>query len=236
MAVFVLFISSLVSLHNVMPFPGVFFPIMVLIISIQAAIPYLINRVLYPMISGWTKTLIFPFSLVAFEYISSFGGGGSWSSLAYTQVPNVLLVQAVSLGGIWVITFVIGWFGSLLFWMIEGQWKWRTIRAGAISFSAMIAMLMFYGLIKTNSVLSPKKNTVRVAGITNNQVSLLLVMYEDTFGKKVEVDEDALTQTSTELAELNKGFAAFIEDPYNEKFKHTRLKLAESQDKLFALS
>ncbi|HMG90338.1 MAG TPA: nitrilase-related carbon-nitrogen hydrolase [Chryseolinea sp.] len=235
-AVLTLFISSLVSQHKVMPFPGIFFPLMAFVISLQAAIPYLLNRLLYPKISGLTKTLIFPFSLVAFEYTSSFGGGGSWSSIAYTQVSNSLLIQATSIGGIWVITFSIGWFASLWFWITEVQWKWQTLRPVAIWFMATMAAIMFYGLVKTNSIFYPKQNTVRVAGLTNNQVPLLQVIYEDTFGKKMPVDEDALTQNSPELAELQKGFAAFVEDPYDEKFKRTHLKLVASQDKLLALS
>jgi apolipoprotein N-acyltransferase len=236
LAVMTLFISSLVAQYKVMPFPGIFFPIMAFVISLQAAIPYLLNRLLYPKISGWTKTLIFPLSLVAFEYISSFGGGGTWSSIAYTQVSNSLLIQATSMGGIWVITFFIGWFASLLFWMIELNWRWQAFRTAAICFTAMMSVIMFYGLIKTNPIFYPKQNTVRVAGLTNNHVPLLQEMYEDTFGKKLQVDEDALTQNSSALAELNKGFAAFVEDPYREKFMRTRLKLKESQDKLFALS
>src|SRR5688572_30393975 len=91
-AVLTLFASSLVSQHKVMPFPGIFFPVMTFVISLQAAIPYLLNRLLYPRINNWTKTLVFPLSLVVYEYLSSFGGGGTWSSMAYTQVSNSFLI------------------------------------------------------------------------------------------------------------------------------------------------
>jgi apolipoprotein N-acyltransferase len=235
-AVITLFISSLVAQHKVMPFPGIFFPAMVFVISLQGAIPYFLNRLLYPKISGWTKTLIFPFSLVSFEYLSSFGGGGSWSSIAYSQVSHALLIQATSIGGIWVITFSIGWFASLLFWMIEEQWKWQSLRSPAICFTALMSVIMFYGLVRTSSIFYRKQNSVRVAGLTGNHVPLLQIMYEDTFGKKLWIDENTLTQNSPELAELNKGFAAFVEDPDNKKFISTRLKLEESQNKLLALS
>jgi len=209
---------------------------MTFVISLQAAIPYLLNRLLYFRIDNWTKTLVFPLSLVVYEYLSSFGGGGTWSSLAYTQVSNSLLIQATSLAGIWLITFAIGWFASLLFWMIEVQGKWYTVRTTLVCFASMMSMIMLYGLGKTNPIFYPSQNTVRVAGLTNNHVPLLTVMYEDTFGYKLEVDEDALTQNSPELAELNKGFAAFVQDPYSAKFTRTRLMLVESQDSLFALS
>lgn len=236
LAVVTLFVSSLISLYRVVPFPGVIFPIMTFVISLQAAIPYILNRLLYPRIQHWTKTLVFPFALVSYEYITSFGGGGSWSSISYTQVDNSLLIQAASLGGIWLITFVIGWFASLAFYLLEQRWNWQFVRTPLTFFSAIIIALTLFGFAKTNSFFEAKRNTVRVAGITTSHVPLLQAMYEDTFGKAVEVGEDDLTQNSPELAELNKGFAAFVQDPYHERFVPTRLKLTGSQDSLFNLS
>jgi len=234
-AVITLFISALISQYKVIPFPGVFFPIMTFAISIQAAIPYFVNRVFYPRIQHWAKTLIFPFALVIYEYVSSFGGGGSWSSIAYTQVSNSFLIQATSLGGIWVVTFVIGWFASLMFYITEERWNWQFCRIPIAWFSAMIIALMFFGFAKTNRFFYSSRNTVRVAGITTSHVPLLLTMYQDAFGHNIEVDEDDLTQNSPQLAELNRGFAAFVEDPYNDSFIRTRMKLTESQDSLFTL-
>jgi apolipoprotein N-acyltransferase len=124
----------------------------------------------------------------------------------------------------------------LLFWTIEERGNWHTVRPAASSFAVLLIALTLYGFIKRNLDFYPKQNSVRVAGLANNHVPLLKVMYEDTFGKQLHVDEDALTQNSPELAELNKGFAAFIENPGSDKFDRTRLKLLESQDELFALS
>jgi apolipoprotein N-acyltransferase len=236
LAVLTLFASSLISLHNVMPFPGVFFPIMTFVISVQAAIPFLVNRVLYPRIQNWSKTLVFPFALVILEYVTSFGGGGTWSSISYTQVTNSFLIQAVSLGGIWIISFVIGWFASLIFYVLEQRWNWHVVKVPVTSFSVLIVALTLFGFVKTNSFFQPKRNTVRVAGITTSNVPLLQTMYEDAFGNFVEVSEDDLTQNSPELAELNKGFSEFVRDPDQERFIRTRLKIRECQDSLFNLS
>jgi len=236
LAVLTLFGASLISLHNVMPFPGIFFPIMTFVISLQSAIPYLVNRVLYPRIQHWTKTLVFPFALVIGEYVTSFGGGGSWSSISYTQVTNSFLIQAVSLGGIWLIAFVIGWFASLIFFLVEQRCNWQIIRTPAMGFSVLLIALTLFGFAKTNSFFDARRNTVRVAGIATSHVPLLQMMYEDSYGNTVAVVEDDLTQNSAELAELNKGFAAFVEDPYQDRFARTRTKLKECQDSLFNLS
>ena len=236
LSVLALFASTLVSQYKVMPFPGVFFPIMTFVISLQAAIPYIINRLLYPKIRHWVKTLVFPLALVSYEYITSFGGGGSWSSIAYTQVTNSFFIQATSLLGIWIISFAIGWFASLLFYLMEEQWNWSVVRVPTICFVSMMLGITLFGFVKTNSLFEDKRNTVRVAGISSSHVPLLKVIYEDTFGNGIEVHEDDLTQNSPELVELNKGLAAFVEDPYNEKFFRSRLKLTEAQDELFKLS
>lgn len=233
LAVAILFAASLVSQFRVMPFPGIFFPVMLLVICLQSAVPYFLNRLLYPRIQGWTRTLVFPSCLVTYEYVTSFGGGGSWSSIAYTQVPNSLIIQGASLGGIWLITFLIGWFASLLFFVVEQRMNWKVVRVPVVSFFSITTLLTLYSLVKTNALLESTQNTVRVAGVATNHVSVLQTMYEDSFGRKLDVNENELTQNSPELAELNKGFAAFIEDPYNGRFVHTRTKLIESADRLF---
>jgi apolipoprotein N-acyltransferase len=93
-----------------------------------------------------------------------------------------------------------------------------------------------YGLITTNPYFASRNATVRVAGISANNIPVLQTMYEDAYGTGLLINEDELTQTSPELAELNKGFVRFIENPFNKKFSPTLLKFIESQDSLFAVS
>jgi len=236
LAVSLLFLSSLVAYYKVMPFPGIFFVIMVLIMSLQTAVPFWLNRLLYPRLMGWKKTLVLPVALVAFEYINSFGGGGTWGSLAYTQVSNFHLIQTASLTGIWGITFLIGWFASIFVWVMDEHWNWTTVSKTVVFFGATLLSLLLYGLIKTNPYFSGAQKTVRVAGITGSNIAIIQSMYEDVFGKWIDVKEEELSQTSPELAELNKGFVQYVEDPFDQKFKKTRLKLTALQDSLLARS
>lgn len=236
LAASLLFVSSLVAQYKVMPFPGIFFVIMMLIISLQAAVPYWLNRVFYPRLNGWKKTLVFPTSLVAYEYVSSFGGGGTWGSLAYTQVSNLHLMQTASVTGIWGVTFLIGWFASIVVWVMDEHWNWKSISKTVVFFSITVLCLLLYGLIKTNPFFNAAQKTVRVAGITGNNIAIIQTMYEDAFGEWIEVKEEELSQTSPELAELNKGFVQFVENPFDRKFKNSRLKLTALQDSLFKRS
>ena len=229
-------ISSSIANYKVLPFPGIFFLIMTIIISIQAAVPYWLNRVLYPKMSGWKKTLIFPIALVVYEYVSSFGGGGTWGSLSYTQVSNSYIIQTASLVGIWGITFLIGWFSSLGAWVIEEHGNWKIVGKTITVFTSLILMLLVFGMAITNLHSNSIQKTVRVAGITGSNIPFIQSIYKDVFGKWIEVDEQTLNQTSPELAELNKGLIQFIENPFDPKFVKSRKLLGISQDTLFARS
>jgi apolipoprotein N-acyltransferase len=61
-------------------------------------------------------------------------------------------------------------------------------------------------------------------------------MYQDVFHKKIKVNEYELDQSSPDLAELNKGFIEFIENPFDPIFVNSRALLRKKQDSLFHLS
>jgi apolipoprotein N-acyltransferase len=236
LAVSVFGVSFSISFYRVMPFPGILFFIMAIIVSLQTAIPFWLHRVLSPKITGWTKTLIFPGTFTLYEYLSSFGGGGTWGSLAYTQLSNFYLMQTASITGIWGITFLITWFSSMLLWAVEEIFNWRLIRNAVFSFCGIFCLLFLYGVIRTNPFFQHGIRTVRVAAITGSNLSVLQSMYSDCFRRTVEIKEENLNQSSSELGELNKGFAAFIENPTNKKFLHSHQVMLAHEDTLFALS
>ncbi len=235
-AVAVLFLSSLVSLYKVMPFPGVLFVVISFLVSLQTALPYWINRVLYHRFNGWASTLIFPSALTALEYITSFGGSGTWGSIAYTQMSNLYLMQTTSLVGIWGITFLIGWFASIGVWALDHGWNTETVSRTIYIFSALCFALLLFGKVKVNKYFGRGSETIRVAGITGSNLSLLQGMYEDTYGKRLDVDEENMSQNSAELSELQKGLAAFLERAEDDRYRPTKRKLKAHQDSLFALS
>lgn len=232
----VLFLSSLVSLYKVMPFPGVIFVVICFWISLQAALPYWINRILYPRFNGWASTLIFPSALTTLEYITSFGGSGTWGSIAYTQMSNLYLTQMASLVGIWGITFIIGWFASIGVWALDQGWNNRPVRRTIYAFSTLGFAFLLFGMVKVNGYFGRGSETIRVAGITGSNLSLLQTMYEDTYGKGLDVDEENMSQNSPELTELQKGLVAFLESASDDRYHHTKRKLIGHQDSLFALS
>lgn len=236
LSVVILLLSSLIAQYKVMPFPGIIFFVMILIVSLIAAVPFWLHRIIYSHLTGWKRTLLFPSLLVTYEYITSFGGGGTWGSMAYTQFPNFLLMQTASITGIWGITFLVGWFNSILFVLIAEHWNWQRVRKPASLFSVILICLLFYGLVKTNPYFGHTREMVRVAGITASNIEPIMAMYIDAFGKTLDIHEENLSQTSSELAELNKGLALFVEDPFDQRFEKTRSVLTASLDTLFLRS
>ena len=81
-------------------------------LGLVAALPYLIDRLLSPRLSGLAATLVFPASVVAVEFAASFGPFGTWSSAAYTQ-QNLALLQLTSVTGIWGVSFLLYWTASV---------------------------------------------------------------------------------------------------------------------------
>ncbi|HEX5172180.1 MAG TPA: nitrilase-related carbon-nitrogen hydrolase [Cyclobacteriaceae bacterium] len=232
-----LLVSGLIAGYGVLPFPGIFFVIMVTVISAVKIIPYVISNWLVSKFGvNWLRIFIFPCALVASEYIDSFGGGGTWGSLAYSQFENHHLMQLTSLFGIWSVTFLLGWFASLVNWMVTHRFAWQKIKANVILFSTVILTALLYGGVKTNNYFSQPGELVRISGITANNVELVKAMYEDYFDRKVDIDPDRLSQTSPELHDLQEGFIRFIENPFDKNFNTVHKKINAYQDSLLAIA
>ncbi|MFZ6002211.1 MAG: nitrilase-related carbon-nitrogen hydrolase [Bacteroidota bacterium] len=223
--------SSLVANYKVMPFPGIFFVVMVVVISLQACIPFLVNHFLWSRVKGFQKTLILPCAFVVYDYLTSLGGGGTWGLLANTQIENLAFVQLVSITGVWGISFLLYWWAAIVNWFLEEGFekKGRFVAIVAATFSLVIV----FGFVRLNPFFLEANETVRVAGITGNNLEMVKSIYQHATGKKFTADINRLTQSSPELQELNSGLAAFIEDPYAPKFDHARLDLVAFQDSIF---
>ena len=228
----VLYVSSLIAGYNVMPFPTVIFIIIALISSLKQLIPFLLYRLVYKQINRWYITVVFPCLYVTFEYLNGFDGGGTWGSLAYTQVNNSPLMQLTSVTGLWGITFIITWASSIL-----AEWHFNKMSLGAVQrplilFLVLFGIIFFAGTIRINPLWQQENTTVRVAGITGQNLELLQSTYEAVFGQRLDVELQRLTHSSPELQELNKGLIKFIENPLDSIFKATHLQMEVFHDSI----
>lgn len=234
-----LFISSLISNYHVVPFPDIVFVIVTMFGSAFVLIPYLMHRWLFPKFNALFATLIFPAAFVLLEYAIGYGSGkGTWGMLGYSQAENSALMQLASVTGIWGISFMVYWFGSVMAVAAERGFQWAEIRIPVITFATVLLTVLFFGTARINPYFQSGRETVRVAGITGSNLHILKSMYEDAFGKP-GIDLEALfasnklSITSPELQEMQKAFVPFIEDPAGAKFTRTRSLIDAFSDSLF---
>lgn len=99
--------------YRMTPFGGSAYWIFSAAFGIALLIPYVADRYLLTRSRGLLRSLVFPVGLVVSEYLASFNPFGTWGSVAYTQYEYLPLLQLLSVGGLYGITFVMGWLASV---------------------------------------------------------------------------------------------------------------------------
>src|SRR5712691_11531228 len=113
------FAVAAVVLQGVILYPGIVYYPLVLLLTGLTMLPYLADRLMTPRLQGFVAILVFPLAFTTLEYLSSFGPFGTYNSIANTQYGDLPLMQAVSVTGIWGITFLITWFAAVVNWAWE---------------------------------------------------------------------------------------------------------------------
>lgn len=180
--------------------------------TLAGTLAYLVDRLLVPRLRGTlasslAATLIFPFASTAIEYFSLTNNPvGSWGALAYTQYGNPVVMQIVSVTGLWGITFLAGWLGSLANWAWEQGYTPATRRGlAAVAVGALLIVAASY----TRLWFAPAaEETVRVAAFTETTLELsdIIPMFSrdlDAFRRETTAIHAAYLQRS--IAEARAG-------------------------------
>jgi apolipoprotein N-acyltransferase len=151
--------------RGVIKVPGVGYLAVVLLIGAMLTLPFIVDRLLGPGLPGVASTLVFPLAYIATEWINGqVSPFGTWGAMAYTQSGNLPLMQAASVTGIWSLTFLITWFGSVGEWAWARGFEWVAVRPGMLAYGAVLGLVLLAGGLRL--ALSPRSvPTVRVAGI-----------------------------------------------------------------------
>ncbi|MGC1297334.1 MAG: nitrilase-related carbon-nitrogen hydrolase, partial [Alloacidobacterium sp.] len=164
-AYLVMIVFRAVAMRGMIPIPGVFYYIFLVISGVSALLPYLADRLVAPRLKGMFNTLVFPCTLVAAQFIYSHGPVGSWGSIPYTQSGNLPLLQILSVTGLWGITFLIGWFAAVVNRTFELEVGDRRARLPLLLFSWVYVAVILLGGARL--VLSaPSGPTVRIASLS----------------------------------------------------------------------
>jgi len=165
------YIPLVISWYEMTAFPMPIYPVFMLLTTVIASLPYLFDRWLTPCFAKDSHTpfvasLIFPLAVTAIEYFSMTGGPlGSFGAQAYTQYDFLVFAQLASLTGMWGITFLVAWFGSLVNWAWERGFQWQRIKSGAIPYTVIILLVCVYGTVRLLATHEPTA-TVKVASFT----------------------------------------------------------------------
>jgi apolipoprotein N-acyltransferase len=160
------------QLRGQAPVPGAFFALLSAAYGVALFLPILTDRIVAPRLRGFKATLVLPCAWVAMEWlIASFTPYGSWGSLAYTQHENLVLMQLVSVTGIYGLSFLIVWFASTGCWVWDRGLGTPETRRGAIIYATVLAMVLLGGGARL-VLLPPNSPTVRVASLSQPDIGL----------------------------------------------------------------
>ncbi|HAK60506.1 MAG TPA: hypothetical protein DCO77_09010 [Nitrospiraceae bacterium] len=195
-ALFVLAVTGFFAWHGMVPVPGIGYLIFIMAMSLLMILPYLMDRAIAHRYTRFSSTLVFPLGWTTMEYVNSLlNPFGTWGAAAYTQFGNGALVQIVSMTGLWGLTFLIAWFGSVVNWAWEKEFTWSRIRYGAGAYAGILALALLFGGARL-ALFPPSANTVRVAAIVQVEKLASLVKSEIVMspfrGKAVQKSEIAL--------------------------------------------
>jgi apolipoprotein N-acyltransferase len=87
---------------------GPLYYVLALVTGVVYRLPYLIDRVVSPRLTGLSSTLVFPCALTAVSYLNSLVSPfATWGNTAYTQYGDLPLLQLLSVTGLWGIDFLM---------------------------------------------------------------------------------------------------------------------------------
>ncbi len=154
--------------RGMVPAPQPLLAIIWLVYGLCAMLPYLVDRLLTPRVSGFLSTLVFPTAAMGFDYLLSLLPYASWGSPSYTQYGNLPLMQLASVTGIYGITFLIAWLAAVANWVWESDFEWPRVRGGVLACAGALCAVLFFGGLRLMN--RPAGPTVRVASLSHSDI------------------------------------------------------------------
>jgi apolipoprotein N-acyltransferase len=128
-------------------------------------LPYAIDRFLVRRLPGWPRTLVFPIAFTIVDWLLSILRVSSSGSPAYSQAGNLVLLQIISVTGMWGITFLLMWCAAIINHLWEHHFLWRQVRGQLLLFVSVLAVVLLFGILQLNGPVSSTQ-TVEAATIT----------------------------------------------------------------------
>lgn len=166
------FVTVSLGWYGMQPLPLPAYLTMMFVGAATGSLPYLFDRLLAPRLADasgrprFAGTLIFPLAATAIEFIFMTGSPlGSFGASPYAQYGNLLLLQLLSVGGMWVITFLVSWLASVVNWAWERRDTWPSAHRGLLVYGAVLALVLLFGGLRLWRAPAPAA-TVPIASFT----------------------------------------------------------------------
>jgi apolipoprotein N-acyltransferase len=161
-----LYLALAVGLRGLLPAPDpLYFAVLVPIVLATAA-PFAVDRLIAVRWEGWLSTLFFPLTFVVVEFANArLGPYTTNGSIAYSQFGHLALMQIASVTGIFGITFLLAWFGSIAAWAIGRGPEWSDAAIPVLSCGLTLAAVLFAGDVRLAATASDR-HTLRAAVIS----------------------------------------------------------------------
>ncbi|MBM7807907.1 apolipoprotein N-acyltransferase [Geodermatophilus bullaregiensis] len=144
---------------------GIGYYVFVAGLGLGGALPFAVDRLLAPRLTGLSRTLVFPAAVTTVEFLSTFVSAyGTAGSAAYSQYAGLPLVQLVSVTGIWGLTFLVSWLAPVVNQLWERGWSAPGGRTPTVLFAAVLAAALLFGGAQL-AFAAPAAETVRVAAL-----------------------------------------------------------------------
>ncbi len=159
------YLVQIVAWQGMIPIPGAGYYLVLLGITVCYVLPFGLDRWLRPKIRGFKQTLILPMAAVTCDFLNAtLSPYGTNGNLAYSQYDFPQFLQIMALTGIWGISFLLYWFGSILYYIFVNRANLRTVRRHLVASGLIYALVMAYGFLRFG--LDDESNRVRVVSFT----------------------------------------------------------------------
>jgi apolipoprotein N-acyltransferase len=144
-----LYVFLAIGRRGILQVPGPAYFGIVAADALGLTLPFVLDRLTVPRLSGISSTLILPIALVAAEFLRSrFTTGATWFSIAYSQYGYLPVMQLAAFTGIWGITFVVAWFASTFDFVWSRGFEWSHVGTPGVVCAAVLGAICVGGSIR----------------------------------------------------------------------------------------
>ncbi len=182
-----------------------------IIIGTVNFLPFWIDKRLSHKLSGITRTLVLPSAYAAIEVIESILPFSVLDSVGATQATNLALVQIASVFGSYGVTFLVIWFASALYELLNTENSVRRRVCSAACYAVVLCAALIFGAVRLGAP-AQATQSISVAMATGPYIGEFGDYFESTL--PFEENTSSMRQTAKTAAEGGADILLFCEEAF----------------------